>query len=373
MHLFSLGFYLALICGLEFSMRLDTGRSLAAWWRLTVRLTLAILTCSIVPVLLYLRSPVFPENTLGMEVMWNNTPAKQMMNLFSAIWTYASIVDVLFLLPIVLICTNATRTRRFELHTGLAITAVGLVIIACLSPRSMLGTGWISWRFPIMALLSAMVMFCPLPNLARRQAILLAMALTIAVFGRTAWIGYNWWQGARDAADVEEVLDAASPGSAILPLGHMVRADPFGKWQRHFAWGEDTYRHLPTLAIPIAHAFVPTVFTARGKQPLVVIPPWNTLAVPEGSLHSTAVLSCSAWLNTGMLTAPFLRDWRHRFDYVLVVDASEPDQYVGDALPGGLQLIRESSFARLYKIDKQFVDEKTASAIKCPPTLPGVQ
>ena len=193
------------------------------------------------------------------------------------------------------------------------------------------------------------------------------LALTVVVFGRTAWIGYNWWQGQNDARDVVAVLASAAPGSAILPLKNIVRADPAFRWQRHYAWGEDTFRHLPTLAVPFAHAFVPAVFTARGKQPLVVRPPWASIAVPEGSLQSTGVLICPAWLEAEAIAAPFLRNWREHFDYVLVLNADQPDQYVGTALPGGLQLTAESAFARLYKVERGFLaDAKPATSVACP-------
>lgn len=370
MHLFSLGFYLALICGLEISPRLELRRSLADWSRLAIRIALAFLACAIFPVLLFLRSPVLPGNALGLETMWNATPTRQMMNLFSAIWTYVSVVDVMLLIPVVLVCTNAARTGRFRMHTGLAIAALGLTIVACLSPRSMVGTGWISWRFPIMAALTGMVMFCPLPKLARHEARVIMLALTLVVFGRTAWISYNWWQGENDANDVISVLESVPPGSAILPLAHLVLADPLGGWQRHYAWGEDTFRHLPTLAIPFAQAFVPAVFTARGKQPLMVLPPWSSIAVPEGNLSSTGVLSCPSWLERESVLAPYLSNWRKRFDYVLVMNANQPDKYVGYALPGGLKLIGDKPFAQLYKIDAIFVaDKSTTSPVICPEPL----
>lgn len=237
-------------------------------------------------------------------------------------------------------------------------------------PRSMMGTGWISWRFPIMAALTGMVMFCPLPKLARHEARVIMLALTLVVFGRTAWISYNWWQGENDANDVISVLESVPPGSAILPLAHLVLADPLGGWQRHYAWGEDTFRHLPTLAIPFAQAFVPAVFTARGKQPLMVLAPWSSIAVPEGNLSSTGVLSCPSWLERESVLAPYLSNWRKRFDYVLVMNANQPDKYVGYALPGGLKLIGDKPFAQLYKIDASFVaDKSTTSPVICPEPL----
>jgi hypothetical protein len=371
MHLFSVGFYVALICGLEFSWRLDLQRSIQAWLSLAVRLALAILTCFSIPLLLFLRVPSLPQGAEGSDLLWNATPASQVMNLLSVIWSYVSLVDVLFLIPIILVCSNALRTSRYRIHSGLAITATGLLILSIIAPRTMMGTGWISWRFPIMAALTGMAMFCPLPNLPRRETLLLVATLSTAVLGRTIWVGYNWWQGSKDSADVVSVLTSMPAGSAVLPLAHLVTADPIGEWQRHYAWGEDTFRHLPTLATPIAHAFVPTIFTAQGKQPLVVFPPWADIAVPEGHLPSIAVLSCQNWLEREALGSPYLHNWRQKFDYLLILNAGQPDQYVGDALPEGLQLINERSFARLYHIDKEFrAAQGIGATVKCPLPIP---
>ena len=370
MHLFSVGFYLALVFGLEFSA--DFSSALRQWRSLALRLVLAVVTCAIPPLLLYLQAPVLPRGSeAGLDASWNNSPALVVMNLLSAIWTYVALVDLVFLIPILLVCYHAVRTRHLRLHAGLSITALGLLVIACVCPRHMMGTGWVSWRFPIMAALAAMVMICPLPNLRRRQALLLAAVLVIAVFGRTAWIGYVWWQGAADAADVEAVLADVPPGSAILPLQHRNDANPLAHIQRHFAWGQDTFRHLPTLGVPDAHAFVPTLFAARGKQPLTVLPPWSGIAVAEGNLLSTGLLLCPTWLRQDTANTPYLDRWRERFDMVLVVNADVPDQYVGDAMPSGLTLVSQRPFARLYRIDKSATS--AAQPVVCPDPLPPIE
>jgi hypothetical protein len=235
------------------------------------------------------------------------------------------------------------------------VTTIGLLIIACVSPRHLMGTGWISWRFSIMASLAGMAMICPLPNLQRRQALLLGLALSCIVLGRTAWVGVNWWRGQSDVRDVETVLAAVPPGSAILPLMHLSGVTATMPSHRYFAWRENTFRHLPTLAVPYAHAFVPTIFTAQGKQPLTVLAPWSDIAVPEGNLFSTAIMSCHALMERDVMFTPYLSNWRRRFDFVLVVNADIADRYVGDFLPRGLTLAGDTPFAKLYAIDKTVV------------------
>ncbi|MBB6223470.1 hypothetical protein GGE66_004460 [Rhizobium leguminosarum] len=354
MHIFSLGFYMAIVCGLEFSWRFDIVRSKAGLMRLAGRLALAIGACALPPLALYLRTTALPNaGGDGLGLVWNDGVVLIAMNLFSAITTYVPVVDVLLVLPLILICTRAVRAGDIRMHAGLAVAACGLLLLSCVAPLHMLGTGWISWRFPIMTVLVAMAMVCPFANLTRRQALLLALVVNLAVFGRAGWIGWNWWLAQQDAAAVETVLKKVPAGAAVLPLGHEPEmVGDFAHTSRHFAWGLDTFRHLPTLAVPFSHAFVPTLFTAKGKQPLSVLPPWSEIAVPEGNLVPISVLSCPDMMQQYRGYAPYLSDWRRRFDFILVANADIPDRHVGDLMPAGLMLIEDAGFAKLYAIDK---------------------
>lgn len=289
----------------------------------------------------------------GLALAWNDSVVLIVMNLLSAITTYIPLVDVVLVLPLLLICTRASRAGDIRVHAGLAVAAGGLLLLSCVSPRHMLGTGWISWRFPIMTALVAMAMVCPFASLSRRQALMLALVVNLAVFGRTGWIGWNWWLAQKDVAAVEAVLKKVPVGAAVLPLGH----DPgmvsgLAHSSRYFFFREETFWHLPTLATPLAHAFVPTLFTAKGKQPLSVLPPWSEIAVPEGNLLSIGVLLCPAMMQVYENFTPYLSDWRGRFDFILVANADILDRYVGTVMPAGLTLIEDAGFAKLYAIDK---------------------
>jgi hypothetical protein len=354
MHLFALGFYMAIVCGLEFSWRIDIVRSKAGLIRLAGRLALALGACVLPPLALYLHTAALPNaGGNGLGLAWNDGIVLIVLNLLSAITTYVPVVDVVLVLPLILICTRAVRAGDIRMHAGLAVAACGLLLLSCVSPRHMLGTGWISWRFPIMTALVAMAMVCPFANLTRRQAMLLALIINLAVFGRTGWVGWNWWLAQKDVAAVETVLKKVPAGAAVLPLGHEPETvSGLAHSNRHFSWGLDTFRHLPTLAVPFSRAFVPTLFTAKGKQPLSVLSPWSEIAVPEGNLLSIGVLSCPAMMQEYKGFTPYLSDWRRRFDFILVANADIPDRYVGTLMPAGLTLVEDAGFAKLYAIDK---------------------
>ena len=101
--------------------------------------------------------------------------------------------------------------------------------------------------------------------------------------------------------------------------------------------------------MPLRHAFVPTLFTAPGKQPLRVLPPWAEISVLEGvpaPIHylRTFVPSIRESFMFGYIT-----HWRERFDYVLVLNAQAPDADDEASVPG-LELLADHGFARVYRI-----------------------
>ncbi|MCM2475736.1 hypothetical protein HGO38_19870 [Rhizobium sp. CG5] len=368
-HVFSVGFFIVLICALEIPADL---RELLKPGRLAGvvrRVLLAATAAALAPLSIFLSTDNLPADYQGrVPTVWTDNLGLLISNLLSGISTYLPVVDLLFLLPIAAVLVFALVTGRFRLHGGLCLGACGLVLISIISPTHFMGTGWISWRFPIMAGLTLLAMICPFPQASRRQLIILVTALCLAVFGRTGWIGYNWWQGQRDVDDVLQAIELIPPGSAVLPLLHEV--DPSARYaapQRFYGPENPIIWHLPTLAVPMAHSFVPTVFAARGKQPLMVLPPWTEIAVQDGAVASIATLICPAMRREAQSFAPYLAHWHERFDYVLVVNADMPDRTTGEEQPQGLQLIRDGGFADLYKVDRSVpLDIDTVSSPSCP-------
>jgi hypothetical protein len=99
------------------------------------------------------------------------------------------------------------------------------------------------------------------------------------------------------------------------------------------------------LAIMWRHVFVPNLFWAVGKQPLIALPPWDEISLPEDGLHAVEAL-----LDPRRTPAHFA-DWRRRYDYVLLLNA-DAGRPAGLARLTGLVMERDAGFARLYCIRK---------------------
>lgn len=356
-HIFALGFYMVLLGGLALGPDIAALRAPRAFGRALGRIALIAAACLAPLALVMATAKSLPGAHAGLglsSIEPNMNPVFMFAGLMSAFWTYWLAADLVLLAVLALVLRRAVKARDLRLHGGLVVAFVLLFVLSLLSPVHALGTGWISWRFPIMAALVGVVMLRPFERLDARKAMLLLLLLGSVVMLRTAVIGYNWWRSEADVLALRSVIAEIPAGASVLPVIHHAAASERGmtRMHRYYAWQENTFRHLPTLAVPLAHAFVPTLFTAAGKQPLAVKPQWLDRSVPETSLLSIHALQCKKL--RALEYSPYLEDWRAKFDYVLVINADVADEYAGDAVPPGLDPVAGSGFARLYRIDKAF-------------------
>lgn len=365
-HVFAAGFYLVLSAGLELpaSFRDFTSRSIlgAAARRIAIGGVVGLIPVAT----LMLGASGLPGDGQGIGTVWN-TPGLALSNLLSAVTSYITVLDIALFVPIIVIIVEARSRQRMRVHAGLVVATGLLFFLSLLAPRHLMGTGWISWRFPIMTLLAGAAAICPFPDTEGKVHRRMVAVSAIVVFLRTAVVAALWCQGNQDATAVQRVLAFVPADSKVLPVTHRpVRWPGLRHASRYFFWNEDTIRHLPTLATPDAGAFVPTLFTAIGKQPLEAIGDFRSMTVPEGNLLSVGSLFCESMQRFYLNFTPYLADWRQRFDYVLVVNADLPDRYVGAALPDRLTKVADADFAVLYAIDKADTAPRFGNVGECP-------
>jgi hypothetical protein len=275
--------------------------------------------------------------------------------LFSAVRTYGRPwVDLALVAPVAAPALWALARGRLHAHAGLLLAALAFVALALVAPLHLRGTGWIEERFPTMAVLALLAGLRPGLPASPRAATAFAGALLALSAARSALVAEVWRERQADVAAVERALAHVPAGAALLPAEHTPadggRSAPRGRYLR----GYGTYWHLPVLAVPWRRAFVPTLFAARGKQPIRVLPPWDAIAVDDGGPVSRGALfpGDGARLRPDAPTGPVhhLARWRERFDYVLVVNADLPDG-TGPAGPvPGLDLVADEGFAQLHRI-----------------------
>jgi hypothetical protein len=103
-----------------------------------------------------------------------------------------------------------------------------------------------------------------------------------------------------------------------------------------------------TLAVAYADAFVPTLFTSIGKQPVTVIDGYRHLAVPYGGPTAMVILRDIAEGRPRLDEPDYTRAWTEDFDYLYVVGPSAPNP-----MPGLLVPLAASARFALYRIERR--------------------
>jgi hypothetical protein len=362
-HVFALVFYAALFAGLilgpEFSPLMRRGALIGVSKSLlTIGGTLALPALAIL-----LASPSLPGRQTGANLLtiWSDfqvgfgqtlaAPVVKIRLAFVGIDAYAGWLDALTFAAIALPIIFSAISRRLTAHAGMLLVAGGLFACYFIFPQFLAGTAWVDRRFALMALL--VLVLALRPDLPVQSARTLAALLLAVSLVRTSVIGWIWHERQADVAALSRALAAVPAGAAILPLEHEARKHdaPIG---RYTALGEPTYRHLVTLALPWRHAFTPNLFAARGKQPVQILQPWSEIAEPDGGLlASVNALTTPPVYDEAVKNASYLKVWRDRFDFAVVVNADVADVHGQFVPPEGLELLKDEGFAQLYRITRQ--------------------
>jgi hypothetical protein len=347
-HMIALFYYCALLGGLAVGPAI---RGLASWPALKPRAlaVVAALAPAVAPALLFVAlSPSLPGDHVdaaGGAPVWDFTLLGKLYVLLTPIATYDLWLDLLFASAIVVPLGVALAARRVEAHAGLLLAAAGLAVLALVTPTAVAGTWWIDNRFPVLAAFALVAGLRPELSHSASGKLAAAAVLALAVTLRSGWIAAIWHERQDDIRAVERAVQSVPAGSAVLPLDntddHLTPSDyPRG---RYFHNGHPTHWSFSVLAVMWRHAFVPNLFWAIGKQPLLALAPWSRISLPEDGLHAAETLL------DPKRTPPHFADWRQRYDYVLLLNADTGRIAALAALPE-LVLERDEGFARLYRV-----------------------
>jgi hypothetical protein len=347
-HLFALAFYAALIAGCALG-REPIGRS--DWRALGGRARAALLgalpaVAALLPLLLLARAlPGAHVAAVDTGPVWDFSAYNKIRALIAPISTYSWKLDVALAAAMAAPAVAALLMARLAAHAGLTLVGLGLLAAGFAAPAALAGTWWIDSRFPVMGALVLAAAVRPEPLASHRAALSLAALLISVVTVRTALVATHWRAAEADIAAVRRAVASVEPGAAILPLDHgapgvQPTRFPAG---RYFHLGQPAHWYYPLLAVKWQRAFVPILYWAPGKQPIRVLPPWSEISFPESGL------SASIRLVEPDVESAYFRDWRRRFDYVLLLNADVGRGMDITTLPE-ISLVRDEGFARLYRI-----------------------
>jgi hypothetical protein len=243
----------------------------------------------------------------------------------------------------------AWRRRHLLVAPGIGLALVTLFGLYLVSPFVAKQACFIDARFPIVLGLLLFAGIRPI-NLSVRTRGIVGAALAAIFLGRMVSLGTVWLDHNRDLADFRRVVASVTPGSRVLVVSvsehdapDYWRTRPRGRELPH-VYSLDL--HLPALLTIEHHAFFPYLFTVPGQHPLESRPPYDALSVAEGAPPDWHSLT-----DGRPPAAPYLTDWQHQFDDLLLLDAGG----AGDLhayLPDRLTLVAASGVAALFRIRK---------------------
>jgi len=277
------------------------------------------------------------------DILWWSWPSKLMQWLVPFM-----IYDVrlTILTAIVVIGVIVLTWRRARRASGVLLALAGLLALYLVLPFAAAGGTFVDSR---MSLMAALLLFAGVaPRVSPRAGAAIAAAFALVIAGRAALVADNWLGRAGDLVELRADLAHIPAGANILPANTEIPdAQPgaHGRMLPNYSRLDD---HLAALALIERHAFWPLLFADPSQQPVAVRPPYDQLAAPLGQVTPWRDLFDAAATPAEVREYPYLRDWRARFDYVLVVGPRPP----AAPTPAALTLIRAGDETSLYRIDR---------------------
>jgi hypothetical protein len=224
-------------------------------------------------------------------------------------------------------------------HAG-AWLAIGFAVLYLVMPARLFDTSFVDLRVIVAAALILPAFMSLLPSDTRWSWGIAAVAIAITL-ANVAVVFSVWMSYRAEYSAMIESFGKINKQSLVL-VGHSGDADDPP---------QDLYEypiyHAPTLAVHYADAFVPTLFTATGKQPVAARPAHQHLDIPHGGPVPVAILKAIVEGNGPAGTPSFIRSWHRDYDYLYIVGTSRPNP-----MPGILEELDAASRFVLYRIRK---------------------
>jgi hypothetical protein len=272
--------------------------------------------------------------------------------LFFPFLTYYQTADRLVMVGVLVLMAALLVWRRAQVAAQAALVAIVLMAVWPFVPHVAMQTAYLDSRFPTMVGFLLFAGFAP-RRLPQRLGVAIFAAIAALIAVRVALIAHVWEGHNQDIAELREVISHVPPGSMVLAVDTPdAQVTPY--WLTHrrnwmTASYIKTYYQDAAFLIPERNAFWPRLFTGLGKQPVVVNPPYLDKTAPEGLLPDYHELAADTPSAAAVADAPYLADWQHKFDYVLVLAAgADPD--LATLRPDRLQLVAQTEFAALFRI-----------------------
>ena len=267
---------------------------------------------------------------LGQKIIWP-------LHILSG---YSMPVSAVCVVALVWFIVALARRGGLKFEQSGAWLLVGFAAIYLAMPFKLFDTAYVDVRVIIGAalILPAFVSVSFPSQSWSRVALALVTTITVVNVGLVAAV----WTSYRADFVASQKSFELLPKGAIVLVGH----SSDGKEPPPDLW-DYPMTNIPTLAVHFADAFVPSLFTDPGKQPVTPRAPWRRLDVPYGNIMPAKLLKDIAERGAPEGTPPFIRTWQIDFDYLYLVGPSTPNP-----MPDRLEIVLTAPRFALYRIRK---------------------
>lgn len=289
-----------------------------------------------------------PTSRAELEILYE-LPQKLIAPLAPTLF-YAEPFDFALGLAVLGLLAVSRMCGAWRLEPALALPAAGLALSVLLVPTWALGNWANDIRLTVpLALL--LVAGCRPRPLGRRSAAVLGLA-GLVVFGvRMAGVSQDWRAFDRLYGEMRTAAAELEPGARVLPaVDDWSKARDVAPTDYH-----RLFYHMPALLVLDRPVFVPTLFTAAGRQPLSVRDAYRAIDAPHAKPIplETLVLAADPGARDEIYRNRRMGEfndrfagWPETFDYVLLFDFGAPR----NPLPGLLTPAGGGSFFTLYAV-----------------------
>lgn len=281
-------------------------------------------------------------------------------DMLAPVLNYDRLLDTVTLLLVVGGIALAALTRRLRASLPMMVAVVLFALCFFIVPDPFFGTYFVSIRFWILAAL-LLVAGTDVRFGGPRAAAVFAVGLLGLLALRTGVLLSNWYGYQEDVADLRRAAERIEPGSHVLIVWAGEQAGCCKT--RDFLQTQPPWRsslvslpsliHLPSLITIERRAFVPTLFSHPGKQPLTVTKPFRDrcMAIYEGVPVDVRLLDHPelATQSDHVEPCPHYRDWRDKYDYLLLMFSNSFHQF-GLEPPAGVEERYRGTVFDLWKV-----------------------
>lgn len=248
------------------------------------------------------------------------------------------------------------RTKHLCIPSHVSLALISTISAALILPFTLNNIAFVSFRFIIMA---SLLLFAGTDLINARPLLRYSLGggVCLLVASQLGMVAVRWAQFQPDLVQLHRTVATIPPGARILQV--LNRYDPDNTYwngpaaHRVMQGGQQIDTHLAALVLLDRQAFWPTIFAYATTQPIQIRAPYRALAAPDGFIPNVDDLAMALTIDDATTTnEPNLREWRHNFDYVLLMDGGGRTDPATPYLPQWLKPVSVGDFASLYQVKK---------------------